>query len=228
MTEQPDQQNVSQRVDERVETLFGFDGDPVLQGALRAAREAGLPDIEVSPTQGRLLTLLCRAVGAKRVLEVGTLGGYSTICLARGVTPDGEVVTLELEPTHAQVANASIAAAGLSDICRVEVGPAIDTLQGMLKSCPAPFDLAFIDADKQGYPAYLDLCVRLLRPGGMLIADNVVRGGRVLDPPADDTAAQGAARFNELLAADDRLEATIVQTTGRKGHDGLAIAIRRG
>jgi len=211
-------------VDSYVENLFLPD-DPALAAALAASAAAGLPEIAVSPAQGKLLTLLARAAAARRILEIGTLGGYSAICLARALPADGRLVTLELDPHHAGVARANIARAGLAERVEVRVGPAVESLAQLAAEGAAPFDLIFIDADKPSYIAYLEGSLRLARPGALIIADNVVRYGRVLDAASDDANAQGVRHFNERLAADPRLSAVILQTVGSKGHDGFAIAV---
>ncbi|MBW0117009.1 O-methyltransferase [Pseudonocardia abyssalis] len=200
-----------------------LDEDPALDAALEANAEAGLPSIDVSPAQGKMLHLLARAIGARRILEVGTLGGYSTIWLARAVQPEGSVVTCEIDPHHAQVATANIARAGLADTVDVRVGPAIDTLAGLT----GPFDLAFIDADKASNAEYFAHALRLSRPGGVIVVDNVVRGGRVVDGASTDAAVVGTRRFAQALAAEERVDATVIQTVGSKGHDGFALAVVR-
>ncbi len=211
-------------VDDYIGGLF-LTPDAALEAALADSAAAGLPEIAVSPAQGKLLTLLARAIGARRILEIGTLGGYSAICLARALPPDGRLVTLELEPKHAAVARANIARAGLAERVEVRVGPAVMSLAHLAAKGAEPFDLVFIDADKPSYVAYLQGSLPLARPGTLIIADNVVRQGRVLDAASDDANAQGARRFNEQLAADPRLSAVVLQTVGSKGHDGLAIAL---
>ena len=199
--------------------------DPALDGALQASESAGLPPISVSPGQGKLLHLLARGMGARRILEIGTLGGYSTIWLARALPPGGRIVTLEFDRKHAEVARANIARAGLSDIVEIRIGRALDTLPRLAADGSGPFDLIFIDADKEGYPDYLPWSLKLARVGTLIIADNVVRGGAVADAKNRDPLIQGVRRFNELLAAEPRVDATIMQTVGAKGHDGFAIAL---
>jgi len=211
-------------VDDAIENLFLPD-DPALTAALADSAAAKLPEIAVSPAQGKLLTVLVRAAGARRILEIGTLGGYSAICLARALPADGRLVTLELNPTHAAVARANIARAGLAGRVEVRVGPAVESLAHLAAEGAPPFDLIFIDADKPSYVAYLEGSLPLARPGALIIADNVVRQGRILDAASDDANAQAARRFNERLAADPRLSAIVLQTVGSKGHDGLAIAV---
>lgn len=196
--------------------------------AARAAGENGeVPAIEVAPNQGKLLSLLAMATGAKRVLELGTLAGYSTIWLARGVGADGRVVTCEFEPRHAEIAAANIAKAGLSDRVEIRIGPAADSLQAMIAHHTVPFDLIFIDADKPNYPQYLELCLELSRPGTLIIADNVVRRGRVADPDDTDPMVRGVRAFLDAAAASDRLDTTVIQTVGTKGWDGLSLSIVR-
>jgi predicted O-methyltransferase YrrM len=200
--------------------------DPVLEAALAASAEAGLPDIQVTPTQGRLLGVLALALGARRILEVGTLGGYSTICLARALPPGGWLVTLELEPRHAEVARANLARAGFGqDVAEVRVGPALDLLPALAAEGGAPFDLVFLDADKPNTPAYFDWAIRLARPGTLIIADNVIRHGEVVDPHSEDERVQGMRRFHAQAGADPRVAATTIQTVGSKGYDGLTLAV---
>ncbi len=201
------------------------DEDEALDAALDASRAAGLPEIHVAPNQGKLLWLLARAIGARRMLEIGTLGGYSAIWLARALPPEGRLITLEASPRHAEVARANIARAGLSTRVDICIGAALDTLPKLAAAGAPPFDLVFIDADKTGYCDYLDWSLRLTRPGGLIIADNVVRGGRVLDASCEDPNVVGVRRFNARLAAEPRVSATIIQTVGGKGHDGLAFML---
>lgn len=195
--------------------------DPALAGTLEAGTAAGLPPHDVSPLQGKLLEVLARSVQARTILELGTLGGYSTICLARALPTGGRVVTLEAEPAYAAVARANIARAGLAGAVELLVGPALDTLPRL----DGPFDLIFVDADKRSNPAYLDHALRLSRPGTLIVADNVVRDGAVGDPSSPDPDARGARRFLELLGAEPRVEATAIQTVGVKGWDGFALAV---
>ncbi len=199
--------------------------DDALRRALRAGDEAGMPPIQVSAPHGMLLQLLARAMGARRILEIGALAGYSAIWLARALPEGGRLVTLELEPRHAEVARDNLRAAGLADRVEVVVGPATVSLRKMTETNVEPFDMVFIDADKEGYPEYLEWSLRLTRSGSLIVADNVVRGGAVLD--ASDPRAAGVRRYLERLAADERLEATVIQTVGVKGYDGLAIALVR-
>ncbi len=199
--------------------------DQVLDAARQAAADAGLPPISVSPGQGQLLQVLARGLGARRILEIGTLGGYSTIWLARALPAGGRLISLEAEARHAEVARANLALAGLAGVAEVRVGRAQDTLPQLHAAGEGPFDLIFIDADKPGYPGYLDWSVRLSRPGSMIVADNVVRNGAVADPASPDADVQGVRRFIERLAAEPRVSATVIQTVGRKGYDGFALAV---
>ncbi|MDX6255497.1 MAG: hypothetical protein QOJ11_1831 [Frankiales bacterium] len=199
--------------------------DPVLEAALANSRAAGLPPIAVAPNQGRLLNLLARMHGATRILEIGTLGGYSTIWLARALPEDGHLVTLEYEQKHAEVARANIAQAGLADKVNVVVGAALDSLEAMIKSGDEPYDLVFIDADKPNNANYFRLALSLTRKGSVIICDNVVRGGEVILADHADDRVQGSRRFAEAVAAEPRVEATVVQTVGSKGYDGFALCL---
>jgi predicted O-methyltransferase YrrM len=202
--------------------------DPALDAAIEASAAAGLPGIAVAPNQGKLLHLLARIQGARNILEVGTLGGYSAIWLARALPPGGRLVTLEYDQRHAEVARANIERAGLSDIVELRVGAALDTLPQLVRDGRGPFDLIFIDADKENIPAYFTLALQLAKQGSLIIVDNVVRNGAVLDSESPDAAIQGIRRFNAMLAAEPRVSATAIQTVGVKGHDGLAIALVTG
>ena len=214
------------RVDDYLgEKLLG--SDDALESALAASDEAGLPAIAVSPPQGRLLELIARSIGARKVLEIGTLGGYSTICLGRAVGPDGRVISLEYEPRHAEVARGSIAAAGLAEVVQVRVGRALDLLPGVLADGIGPFDLVFIDADKTSNADYVDWSIRLARPGTVIIVDNVVRDGRIADPSNTSADVRGTRRMFDLLESNDRLDATAIQTVGSKGYDGFVYAVVR-
>jgi predicted O-methyltransferase YrrM len=199
--------------------------DPIFSEAMQANAAAKLPAIDVAPNQGKLLYLLAKIQGAKRILEIGTLGGYSTIWLARALPEDGQLVTLELEAKHAEVATANIRRAGLSSKVEVRLGPAAESLLQLREEGVEPFDFIFIDADKEGYPVYLDLSLRLSRPGTVILGDNVIQDGAVIDPANTDPRVQGVRRFIEMIAADPRLDATALQTVGSKGHDGFALAI---
>lgn len=208
-----------------VDRLFGerlLGPDDALEQTLVASLEAGLPGIAVSPVQGKLLNLLARMVGARRILEVGTLGGYSALWLARALPPQGRLVTLELDPHHAEVARANLERAGVADRVEVVVGPAIESLRGLPGD--QPFDVVFIDADKPGNPAYFAAALRLTRPGSVLVVDNVVRQGRIVTHP-DDPAVVGVLELLDLVAAEPRVDATALQTVGTKGHDGLLVAL---
>jgi predicted O-methyltransferase YrrM len=198
--------------------------DEALAAALAASDKAGLPAISVSPSHGKLLWILARLVNAKRILEVGTLGGYSAIWMARALPSDGRLVTLEAVEKHARVARANIAKAGLEKKVEIRVGPALDTLP----SLQGPFDFTFIDADKQNNAAYFTWALKLSRPGSVIVVDNVVRDGKVIDARSRDASVQGVRRLNELLAAEKRVSATAVQTVGMKGYDGFAVALVTG
>ena len=199
--------------------------DESLENALASSSRADLPAINVAPNQGKLLQLMARSHGARRILEIGTLGGYSTIWLARSLQPGGTLISLELEEKHAAVARANIAAAGLAELVRIEVGPAIDSLRDMEANGVEPFDFVFIDADKEGYPDYFEMSVRLSRPGTVIVADNVVRAGAIVDPSNEDPRVIAVRRFLELAGRDDRVTGTVVQTVGSKGYDGFAFFI---
>jgi len=210
-------------VDDYYAKAFGA-SDPVMKKVLAASKKAGLPDIQVSPLQGRFLMLLAQAMGARRILEIGTLGGYSTIWMARALPSDGRLVTLEYEPLHARVAAANIAMAGFADKVQVRQGAGADSMAELVKEKSAPFDFVFIDADKPGYPEYLQWALKLTRPGSLIVADNMVRQGKVADAASRDAAVQGARKFNALIAKSPKLEATVVQTVGSKGYDGFVLA----
>lgn len=205
--------------------------DSALEAALAASEAAGLPSIAITPNQGKLLELLVRIHKAQSILELGTLGGYSTIWLARGLPEDGRLITLEREPRYAEVARESISGAGLGELVEIRVGPALETLPELHAQGAGPFDLIFIDADKKNYPGYLEWSLKLSRIGTVIVGDNVVRAGAILDPRADDPdfgddgTAAGVRRFYEMLAADPRVEATAIQTVGAKGHDGFALGV---
>ncbi|MBB4839008.1 putative O-methyltransferase YrrM [Sphingomonas kyeonggiensis] len=202
--------------------------DPVLDAALAANAAGGLPPIDVSAAQGRMLELLARMSGARRILEVGTLGGYSTIWLARALPEDGRLLTLELEPHHAEVARTNLARAGFADRCEVRVGPAVDTLAAMVAAGEGPFDLVFIDADKPSNVAYLEAALALTRPGSVILVDNVIREGNILDPDNADPRVIGARALFDAVSVEPRLDATAIQTVGDKGWDGFLMAVVRG
>jgi len=216
---------LAERVDRYVEELF-VRPDPALAQGLADAAAEGLPAIAVSPNEGKLLHLLARLVQPERILEIGTLGGYSTAWLARALRPGGRLVTLELDRHHADVARRNLARAGVGDAVEVREGPAAASLRAMIAAGEAPFDVVFIDADKESYPEYLDLSLQLVRPGALILADNVVRNGRVLDPAHPDPLVQGIRAFNARLAAHPRLD-SIILPIFRDQLDGLSISIVR-
>lgn len=217
-------QELWSNVDAYIADLF-IGSDPVLEAALADSAAAGLPAIAVAPHEGKLLMLLARAVGARRILEIGTLGGYSTIWLGRALPNDGRLITLEYSEKHADVARTNIARAGLADRVDIRVGRAIETLPQLAAEKLGPFDFIFIDADKEGYVDYLDWSLQLSRRGTLIVADNVIRDGKVLDAETNDALVHGVRRFNEVIAAEQRVIATAIQTVGTKGHDGMAIAV---
>jgi predicted O-methyltransferase YrrM len=200
------------------------EADPVLDACLEANARGGLPSIDVSPLQGKFLSLLAQIQGARNILEIGTLGGYSTIWLARALPGDGRLVTLELNSAHAAVARSNIARAGFADRVELIEGPAIESLARLRAGNRGPFDFIFIDADKPGYPDYLAASLYLARAGTVIVGDNVVRRGQVADPESADANVRGAQDFIEAAGASDRLRATVLQTVGKKGYDGLLIA----
>jgi predicted O-methyltransferase YrrM len=213
---------------DRYITDFLVPHDAALEGALEASAAAGLPAIQVSAAQGKLLHLLARIGGARSILEIGTLGGYSTIWLARALPAGGRLITLESEATHAAVARANIARAGLDGVVDVRLGRALETLPQLLSEGRGPFDLVFIDADKPSNAEYFGWALRLSRPGSVIIIDNVVRGGGIVDAGNQDANVQGVRRLHELLATETRVSATAIQTVGSKGYDGFAIALVTG
>jgi predicted O-methyltransferase YrrM len=202
--------------------------DPVLDDTLRASDAAGLPAINVAANQGKLLMLLARIRGARSILEIGTLGGYSTIWLARALPADGRLVTLESRPSHAEVARANLERAGLSGIVEVRLGNALQTLAKLANEGAGPFDFVFLDADKANLPGYLEWSLKLSRPGTVIVADNVVRGGHVTDPDSPSADVQGVRRYLEMASTDPRLESTAIQTVGAKGYDGFSISVVTG
>jgi caffeoyl-CoA O-methyltransferase len=207
-------------IDEYIEHLFGT-SDEVLEATLRDSRRGGLPEINVSPNQGRLLRLLVEIAGARRILEIGALGGYSAIHLARGLPEDGELISLELDEHHADVARNNVERAGLSDIVEVRVGDAHRLLTNLIENGEEPFDLVFIDADKEGYPDYLQASLRLVRPGSLILGDNTIRGGSVLDP--QEETARATREFNRLVAENPRLHGIVLPLI-RERIDGMTIA----
>ena len=214
-------------VDRYISDLF-VPSDPALDATLEASAKAGLPAIQVAPNQGKLLMILAKMQGARRILEIGTLGGYSTIWLARALPDGGRLVTLEADPRHADVARANIARAGVADKVEVRLGKALDALPRIEAEQIGPFDFTFIDADKESYPQYLTWAMKLSRPGSVIVADNIVREGQVVDAGSRDTNVQGVRRFNAKLAAETRVVATAFQVVGSKGYDGFAIAVVAG
>ncbi|MTH55021.1 methyltransferase domain-containing protein [Bacillus mangrovi] len=194
--------------------------DPVMDAVLQANTDAGLPAIDVSPTQGKLLYLLAKMKGAKNILEIGTLGGYSSIWLARALPEDGRLTTLEYSPKHAETARKNIEHAGLSDKIEIVVGAALDTLPTLSKG----FDFIFIDADKPNNPGYLEWALKLAQPGAVVIGDNVVRDGRIVDEGQDDSV-EGTKKFFDLLSASSEIDSTAIQTVGSKGYDGFSLGI---
>jgi len=209
-----------EEIDGYIEDLFGT-SDEALEATLRDSRRGGLPDINVSPNQGRLLQMLVEITGARRVLEIGTLGGYSAIHLARGLPEEGELISLELDEHHADVARNNVERAGLSDIVEVRVGDARRLLADLIENGEGPFDLVFIDADKEGYPEYLGAVLQLVRPGSLILGDNTIRGGTVLDP--QEETARATREFNRLVAEDSRLHGIVLPLI-RERIDGMTIA----
>ena len=211
------------RIDTYIESLFGSE-DTVLMQNIADAHAAGLPPIHVSPNQGRLLYLLAKLSGARRVLEIGSLGAYSTTWLARALPAEGTVVTLEINPQHAAVARRNLERAGVASQVTIEIGPAAETLRALIERREPPFDFVFIDADKVSYPVYLDLALQLSRAGTVIVADNLVRNGAVMDDAPTDESARAAKAFNAMIAAHPRLESTILPIM-RNSIDGMSISI---
>lgn len=199
--------------------------DSILESALQASVAAGLPAISVSPNQGKLLQMLAQILGARSILEIGTLGGYSTIWLARGMRAGGHLITLEVDPKHAEVAQLNVARAGLQNVVDVRIGNAVEILPQLSAQRRGPFDLIFIDADKPNIPVYFEWALKLSRPGTLIIVDNVVRDGAVIDADSSDESVQGVRRFIELLGAESRASGAVIQTVGIKGYDGFAIVL---
>jgi predicted O-methyltransferase YrrM len=211
-------------VDEYINQLL-VPGDPALDEAVRASEAAGLPAIQVSPSQGKFLHILARILGAKKVLEIGTLGGYSTIWMARALPVDGKVITLELSAKHAAVARKNFQHASLEEKIELREGAALESLAKIAGEGIAPFDFIFVDANKSNMPEYFEWALKLSRPGSVIIADNIVRDGKVIDASSQDPDIQGVRRFNEMLAVEKRVSATELQTVGSKGYDGFALAL---
>ena len=216
--------DVFKAVDGYIEELF-VPSDAALERALQATDGAGMPPIQISASQGKFLHLLARLTGARRILEIGALGGYSTIWLGRALQPGGKLISLEVSPAHAAVARANLANAGLADCVEVLVGPALETLPRLLAQGGDPFDMVFIDADKNNYPGYLEFALKLTRSGGLIVADNVVRQGAILDAGSPDAAVQGIRRFNAALSVESAAESIVLQLVGAKGYDGMAITV---
>jgi predicted O-methyltransferase YrrM len=217
-------QNVWTEVDNYICELL-VPSDPALQAALKASEAAGLPAIQVSPAQGKFLNLQARLMRASNILELGTLGGYSTIWLARALSAKGRLITVDADAKHTEVARANVAFAGLSDLVEFRVGAALEVLPQLAREGRGPFDFIFIDANKSNMPEYFEWALRLARPGSLIIADNVIRDGKVLDAATADVDIQGVRRFNERMAAEKRVSATELQTVGSKGYDGFAMAV---
>jgi caffeoyl-CoA O-methyltransferase len=215
-----DTRELLREIDTYVEDLF-VPSDEILEAALRDSRRAGLPEINVSPNEGRLLQLLVQIAGARRILEIGTLGGYSAIHFARALPDDGTLISLEIDEHHAKVARNNVERAGLSEIVEIRVGDARELLASLVEDDEGPFDVTFIDADKESYPEYLDWSLRLSRPGSLILGDNTIRGGSVLDP--QDSTARATQEFNEKIAGDPRLSAILLPIL-RERIDGLTIA----
>jgi predicted O-methyltransferase YrrM len=215
---------IFEQVDQYIGDLL-LPEDQVLTDTLKSIVDAGLPSISVSPNQGKFLHVLVLATQAKRILELGTLGGYSTICMARALPADGKLLSLEIDPTSVRVALHNIQRAGLEDKVEIRLGKALDQLPKILEAGEGPYDLIFIDADKPPYAEYFDFAVQLSRPGTLIICDNVIRDGKVLDHESTDEMVQGVQRFNLALSKDPRVTATIIQTVGSKEYDGMALAV---
>lgn len=212
------------KVDDYIQELVGNE-DEVLKAAARSVEEHGIPPIAVSANQGKFLHVMALAVRAKKILEIGTLAGYSTIWMARALPRDGRLISLEFDPKHADVARKNIERAGLADRVEVRVGKAIDLLPVLEREKAGPFDMIFIDADKPPYKEYYEWAIKLSRPGTLIIADNVIREGKVLDPKSDDDMVQGARRFNQAISENPATVGTIVQNVGAKVHDGMALLV---
>ena len=212
------------KVDDYINTLV-VPSDPALDAAVEASTKAELPAIAVTPNQGKLLHILARLVTAQRILEIGTLGGYSTIWLARALPADGRLMTLEIDPKHAEVARRNVEHAGLGKKVELCLGPALDSLKRLAAEKAGPFDLFFIDADKENIPDYFTWSLKLSRPGSVIVVDNVVRKGAVIESKSKDPDVQGVRRLNEMLAKESRVTATTIQTVGSKGYDGFTLVL---
>lgn len=220
-------QQIFEQVDQYIVNLLG-DEDDALKNTIKSIDEAGIPQISVSAAQGKFLHILARLIGAKKILEVGTLGGYSTIWMARALPPGGKLITLEIDPHHADVAKKNFIAAGVDGQVELRLGSALETLPVLLQENAGPFDFIFIDADKQPYPEYFEWALKLSRPGTLIIADNVIREGKVLEENHPDDRVNGVQKLNKKLSGDLRVTATILQTVGAKEHDGMMISIVNG
>ncbi len=219
-----EQREVWSAVDDYVTRLL-VKPDPALESAVDATARAGMPPIAVSAPQGKLLALLAQITGARWILEIGTLGGYSTIWMARALPADGRLISLEVDPGHAEVATANLAAAGVDKVTEIRIGPALETLPKLAEEGAGPFDLVFIDADKANIPEYLDWSIRLARPGTVIVVDNVVRDGALLDDSGQKPDVVGVRRLHEMLSTDHRVSATTIQTVGAKGYDGFTLGV---
>ena len=215
---------IFEQVDEYIRNLVGSE-DEILKATDNSVRESNIPPISVSANQGKFLQVLAKSCNARKILEIGTLVGYSTIWMARALPKGGKLISLEFEPHHAQVAKKNIDKAGLSNVVDIRVGRALDLLPDLVASKEGPFDMIFIDADKPPYKEYFEWAMKLSRPGTLIVADNVIRDGRVMDPESADEMVQGARRFNEFLSTVPGVTATIIQTVGSKMHDGMALAV---
>jgi predicted O-methyltransferase YrrM len=211
-------------VDEYINGLFGIE-DSVMTEVEKAIVDSGIPQISVSPNQGKFLHILARISNASKILEVGTLGGFSTIWMARALPASGKLITLEIEPKHVELAKQNFATAGLSSLIDVRLGKAIDILPQLLKENAGPFDMIFIDADKEPYTEYFEWALKLSRKGTLIVADNVIREGKVIDSSNSDEMVKGVQRFNKALSKNKSVTATIIQTIGAKDHDGMALAV---
>jgi caffeoyl-CoA O-methyltransferase len=217
-------QQLFEQVDQYIGNLLGNE-DEALKSAIKAMDAAGIPQISVTANQGKFLQVLARLINAKKILEVGTLGGYSTIWMARALPPEGKLITLEIDRAHADVAQQNFKNAGVENKIELRLGPALETLPALIRENAGPFDMIFIDADKPPYPEYFELALKLSRPGTLIIADNVIREGKVLDENHPDDKVQGVQRLNKMLSGNQKVTATIIQTVGAKEHDGMAIAV---
>jgi caffeoyl-CoA O-methyltransferase len=226
MSEAPAVAPIFADVDRYIAGLFAPEDD-ALADVEKSIERAGMPQISVSPTEGKLLHVLARLSGARSILEVGTLAGYSTIWMARALPPGGRLISLEVNPKHAEIARANVARAGVADRVTIRVGRALDVLPELEREGAGPFDMTFIDADKQPYLEYFRWALRLSRPGSLIVADNVIRYGHVVDRASEDAFVKGIQRFNDALAAEPRVSAVLLQTVGERGHDGMALAVVR-